>query len=123
VPHVVAVKYVNGTIFPAANHNVWMICSACAVGQKKDTARGDVQVASIQGLLVIGCEVINDSEARGCQLQGSAWVPSRTISAANSWPKNFTRVGMPFLVASLATLTAGSMPSTGTPFSTKYWSR
>jgi hypothetical protein len=26
VPHVVAVKYVNGTIFPAANQNVWMIC-------------------------------------------------------------------------------------------------
>ena len=44
----------------------------------------------------------------------SAWVPSRTISAAISWPKNFTSVGMPFLVASLATFTAGSMPSTGT---------
>ena len=38
-------------------------------------------------------------------------------------PKNSTSVGMPFSIATLATLAAGSMPSTGTPSGRKCCSR
>ncbi len=45
----------------------------------------------------------------------SARLPSATSSAASLRPKKSTRVGMPLSIATLATLAAGSMPSTGTP--------
>ena len=53
----------------------------------------------------------------------SACTPSAASARATSSPKNSTRVGMPRSIATCATLAAGSMPSTGRPFSTNHCRR
>ena len=66
---VIAVNDVDGAVLGAANHNVGVLHGPGAVGQQRKAARGYIEVAFIEYLLVVRSEVVSDRETRCSQLK------------------------------------------------------